>query len=49
MVVFADLDDLDDAPDIHRPSAHHLPLTSKVERVNPNLDNGFSAALSCYP
>ena len=59
MVVFADLEDVDDAPDIHN-LVHRFPNntiaptieqeeSNDVNRPNPNLNNGFSAALSCYP
>ena len=57
MVVFADLEDVDDAPDIrtlvHRfprnPTTREQEESNDVNRPNPNLNNGFSAALSCYP
>lgn len=56
MVVFADLEEVDDAPDI-RSLVHgvpHMALSagneeSESNRPNPNVDNGFAAALSCYP
>jgi hypothetical protein len=58
MVVIVDLDD--EAPDLAKvkPLHHSLAVEADergdqtAERAagpNPNFDNGFSAALSCYP
>ncbi|KAF1976824.1 hypothetical protein BU23DRAFT_454963 [Bimuria novae-zelandiae CBS 107.79] len=50
MVVFADLDEVDEPPS--HPHRFHTTRTTTAEesasRPNPNI-NGFSAALSCYP